>query len=166
MTTSRQSLTVQELNEAMPTLRLKLTNKAESLASKKPAQPGFIEKARHFAENMFGRAEADIVLDTEPTIEATERNKQKLKEMFASMRNKLDKQQEEVLKQFDGLTPQQQEDILTFWGAVNEFFNDIFDWLKNIFNYVMDKIRLGFRIVKDAVKGVFNTIFEFFKMIF
>ncbi len=154
------------MNEAAPVLRLKLTNKAESLASKKPAEPNFIWKAKNFAENMFGRAEADLDLDTEPTTEATERNKQKLKEIFDSMRNKLDKQQEEVLKQFDGLTPQQQEDLLTFWGAVHEFFIDIFQWLKDVFNFVMDKIRAGFRIVKDAVKGVFKTIFEFFKIIF
>jgi len=112
------------------------------------------------------KAEAELVLDTEPTKEATERNKQKLKDVFASMRDKLDKQQEEVLKQFDGLTPQQQEDIITFWGAVNEFFHDVFEWLQNIFNYVLEKIRAGFRVVKDAVKGVFKTIFEFFKIIF
>jgi hypothetical protein len=166
MATSGQTLTVQDLNEVKPVLRLRLSNKAETLAAEKPAQPGFMEKSKKWAENMFWKAETGLNLETETTKEAMERNKEKVDKIFDSMVGKINKQRENVKKELESLTPQQQEDVIDFWGTVQQFFMDLFQWVKDVFTHVIDKIRAGWRIVKDAVKGLFDSVMNWVKMIF
>ncbi|KAG8174768.1 hypothetical protein JTE90_008564 [Oedothorax gibbosus] len=166
MATPTQVVTLQDLNDVVPTLRLRLEAQSSSLASQRPPNRGVVERFSNFFENMFANAEEGIAFEHVPSAEATERNLRKIDAFFDKMEEKVRQQREVVKRELPTMTPYQQEQVLTFWKAVSEFIDDVFNWLKTLFKYVMDKIRQGFKIVKDAVKGLFSWIMECFKKVF
>ncbi len=138
-------LTVQNLNEGISALRLKLTHTAEYVAGIKPNQPSFIE---NYVENLFWRARADIVLRTDTSREAFEMNMNKIEQIFDTMIEKIKKQKEDVKKEMYNITKQNYEDELKFWPVIREFFKNKFELLKVIFNKMIEIIIAGWRIIK------------------
>jgi len=147
-------------------LKTSLAKKAELLAANRPDLPAFLEKANYFAENLFWIARDDIILETDSTKEAMERNQKKVDEKFDSMTHKVNEQGEEVKNMVSNLIPQQQEDALAFWVEVDQFFMDIFDWLTDVFALVINRIRNGFTLVKGAINALFDTVMGWLQKIF
>lgn len=159
-------ITFQDLDDAMPQLRLKLRKTAENLSAKKPASSNFLNKTRQFAESLFSNAGSDIVLDTKISRESRNRNKRKIDELIDSMIDKVNKQGDEVKSELNNLTQKQQENVLKFWAAIHEFFMDILQWLRDIFSLVIKRIREGFTIAKDAVNALFDKVMSLVNIIF
>jgi len=156
-------------SQPLETLHIILREKAESLASRKPGQAQWLEilaKIWNSIENCVTRGDNTLNLEVGPDPEITKRNKQKIDELFDSMINKLLAQKEGVKNEMDNLSPEQQEDIVSYWAEVNMFMMDVFNWMKKAFLFILTKIREGFRLVKETVRCVFKTINDLLKMIF
>jgi len=156
-------------SQPLQTWHIVLREKAESLASRKPEQAQWLDilaKVWNNIDNFVTRGKNPLNLEVESDPETTKRNKQKIDKLFDSMIKKLLAQKEEVKAEMDNMNPEQQEDILSFWGEVNMFMMDVFDWMKESFLYILDKIRTGFRLIKETVRDVFKTISDLLKMIF
>ena len=71
------------------------------------------------------------------------------------MPKQLDKQ-ELTLKEFDNpdLTKEQREEIISFWDTVSDFFMDVLNWFQEMFPKLIEKIKLGWKFVKNALKSI------------
>lgn len=163
---SGRVLTLEDVEKECTSIRLRLEQQARSLTTIRPHEPAFMEKAKRFASSMFTRVNTETVLGTDSSEQTRQENKRKVEKLFNDMRGKLNKQEDEVKKSMDTLTPEQQEEVITFWTAFSTFFDDLMNWLSRMFNFVMDKIRAGFRIVKEVLKSMFKTFADCLKMIF
>ncbi|KAG8173605.1 hypothetical protein JTE90_004244 [Oedothorax gibbosus] len=150
-------VTVQEIIETASDLYSQLEEKAKSLKDQKPNDAELIQKAREHVEDLFqSSAEADSCLEDE----------EELLGIFGRIEGKFLNQRDEVKKGFKELDKDKRKEVIKFWKAVADFLGDVLNWLGFMFNYVLEKIRKGCKIVKDAVSGLFKTIYDFLKNIF
>jgi len=161
------STTIVELEHGtLPTLRLKLTNRAQELHSSKPSETGMMQKLRKKLLALFQKAESETQLEEESSKQAAERNKQKLKNVFDSVKAKIDEKFDATMNEMDSLTPAQQEEVITFWVSASDFFTEVFNWLREMFSKVLDKIKEGWRLSKEAVRDLFRTVLDWLNLVF
>ena len=98
--------------------------------------------------------------------ETTQRNKQKIEDLFSKLQKKLNTQKESVLKSMDGLTAEQQEGIVTFWTEAYDFLMNIFELIRDVFNKVIEWMKEGYRLIKQTVTDFFSTIYDLIKKVF
>jgi len=152
-------------------IRLKLSNIIEN---KKKADASSTA-AKHFDSynylvefgyNLFSQEEYEnIQLDESQTQEATEKNKTILNEKFDKMQKNIEKARENALKKLDNLSPQQQSDVVTFWGLASELIDDVLNWIQDLFTNIVNKIREGFKLVRSTLKDIFAMVKSIFKQI-
>lgn len=161
------SYTTVEEFDVFPTLRLTLTDEATALGASRPrTDTNFARRVHQKFKNAFTSARNDANLETEDSEAARARNKVKLAEIFKKLHKELDEVEKEAIESLNGLTPEQQEDVVTFWGAAHTFFRKVFRWLQEMFQKVMDKIRQGLRIVKSVIEEIFETVGNWLRQIF
>lgn len=163
MATSTRVRTIQDLNPEITAVRLQLEREADELAANRPDLPGYLERLKNYAKSWFKIAQTELDLDPEPTLVATEKNKKKIDTAFDSIIKQMNEQRKEVKKEMENMTPKQQESIVIFWEGVSQFFNGVLIWIKDLFSTVIDAIRKGFELMKDAVKEFFDTVLALFK---
>ena len=108
----------------------------------------------------FTKAKSDVHLEEGVNPEITKRNQAKIDKMFDGMIKEMNQQREKVKNDLEKLTPEEQEQVLTFWGGVQEFLGKLLGWLKGMFDKVLEKIKQGWQLIKDTVKSIFNTVFD------
>lgn len=86
--------------------------------------------------------------------------------MFDKMKANLDSQREDVLREMDRLPPSGQEDVITFWQGATNFLTDVLGWLQQTFQVVVEKLRQGLHLIKEAVLSLFETVKGWLDQIF
>ena len=158
--TSAKIITTDELKiDPVPTMRLRL--QPPPIASKDPSW-----LSKEYWIRMFQRAEAEAEFESHASPEATRRNKERLRKIEKDIQDKIHQQFQKVEKEMENLTEQQQVDVITFWSGVRTFLTDILDWLSRVFNDILEKIREGWRLVKETVKEIFKRAYDAMKSIF
>ena len=74
--------------------------------------------------------------------------------------------EENAIREMENMTTEEQEELLTFWSGVGEFFKSIFNWVMKIFNKIVDLVKEGWRLAKDAMKKIFKPVVNFMKDIY
>lgn len=82
------------------------------------------------------------------------------------MRKDMDEQQDNVLRAMEGMTPTQQEGVVMFWEEAYKFLLDVIQWIKDVFNKILEKIKQGWRLIKEVVKGFFADVYALIKAVF
>ena len=159
-------ITLDELKAQQPILRLRLEKTAKELQAKKQNDPGFIQQSKTWFKKMISHQIINIELEEGADEETTQRNKQKIKDLFNKLETKLNQQKESVLESMDGLTAEQQEGILTFWTESYYFLTNVLKLMRYIFNKVIEWIKEGYRLIKQAVTDFFSTIYDLIKKVF
>lgn len=163
------TLTSNDLNSAQPGLRLRLQEKSRELGkikSRRKHQTCSVEKIVTWMQNLVTKAEDAIGLEYGSDATKTEKNKEKLKQYFKKMRDHMDAQENELLVEMDTMSPEEQEQTLLFWKVATKFVTDVIDWVKKTFDYVFEKIKAGYKLVKEAVQGFFKSVLDLFKSVF
>ncbi len=158
-------ITSKDLLEENKQKRLQLNYGAESLAACRPNMPAFLKQANYFAENLFSSAR-DISLEIDRTKEAKERNQKKVDEIFDLMRQKVNKQEDEVKNFLDKMSPEQQEDALSFWSEVEPFVLEIIQWLMDVYVYMISRISVGCSIEQGAINDLYDIVIGWYVKIF
>jgi len=166
---SRTTTETQWGDDVQPVLRLRLTQRASELASSKPTSArskGMLEETKKNLSEMFSKERVVADLEVNASDAATKRNKEKINAYRAKAHKHVDDTYDTAIKSLDVMSPQQQEEVVTFWGKATEFLEEIFSWLEEMFLNVVEKIRQGFKLVKDAVSSIFKTVSGWLKSIF
>ena len=82
------------------------------------------------------------------------------------VRKSLDEQQEKVLDSMDGLTAEQQEGVVLFWEEAYKFLCNVLNFLKEVFEKIIDMIGNGYQLVRDSVSALFNEIYGLINKVF
>eukprot|EP00112_Aurelia_sp_Birch-Aquarium-sp1_P004527 Seg15127.1 transcript_id=Seg15127.1/GoldUCD/mRNA.D3Y31 product="hypothetical protein" protein_id=Seg15127.1/GoldUCD/D3Y31 len=155
MSSTTSVITIKDLgSDPIPTMLLrqpKVPGGSESSAWSKPMDT---------ISSWFTKAKGDVHLEEGVNPEITRRNQAKIDKMFDGMIKDMNQQREKVKTDLEKLTPEEQEQVLTFWGGVHEFMGKLLGWLKSMFNKVLEKIKQGWQLIKDTVKSIFNTVFD------
>lgn len=149
-----------------PTLRLTLTNNARTLGALRPQLPSWLEDWRRKFYRIFTGAQRDANLDEENSEAARQRNAAKLDAIFDDIVAQINAARYDVQASLQNLTPEQQEDVVTFWGSAQFFFMNIVRWMQDMFQKILDKIRQGWRLVKEVVVEIFTIVEEWLGLIF
>ena len=64
------------------------------------------------------------------------------------------------------LTPEQQEDMITFWGAMGNVLAEVFKWMGRMFDKLVDMLKKGWRLIKETTKKLFDSVISFFRNLF
>ena len=75
-------------------------------------------------------------------------NKEQILERFAKMRNNLDRIEDKVVNITVGLSPREQDEVISFWEEVADFLSNIVEWIFKKF----------IELVKLIIKGVILVI--------
>ncbi|KAG8173603.1 hypothetical protein JTE90_004243 [Oedothorax gibbosus] len=142
-------------------IRLTLKNKA-----KDKSEPEAIQEAKASLEGIFQNSAADLDLVEDSEQEAMESNEKLLDDIFDGIERRLRLLRTDVMKKFRTLTPEQKKEVVKFWKAVEEFLDILLDWINKMFLKVLENIRQGSVIEKDALKKIFERVSEFLKVIF
>lgn len=142
--------------DEVPVLRLRLHQTAATIgqlpgaAHRSQARQGFV--SRFMA--MFEKEKSNANLEVGTGDDVVRRNQAKIDQIFDRMQKKLDEQRQVAKDELTTLSPEEQEDVVTFWSSVGGFFTDLMNWLKNMFQNVMEKIRQGWRLIKDLIPNL------------
>lgn len=168
MASSRQSFTTLDdlENSSFPTLRLRLIDDARALELSRPQHSTFVEDLGRKYTNLMRRARGSANFEEDSSESGRKRNEAKLDAIFNDMLKEVEKSRNDAKESLRNLTPEQQEDVVTFWALATNFFADVMKWMQNIFQAVLEKIRQGYRLVKKVVKDIFDTIGKWLDLIF
>lgn len=169
MASSRQVFTTLadlESSGSSSTLRLRLTDDARVLGSSKPQQSTFVDDLRRKFNKVFDGANGSVNLEEDSSEAARKRNEARLDAIFNDMVKDIEKTRNDVKKSLRNLTPEQQNDVVTFWALAQNFIADVMQWMQNMFQIVLEKIRQGYRLVKKVVKDIFDSIVGWLGQIF
>jgi len=73
---------------------------------------------------------------------------------------KMAEQKQRAMAKMVNMTVEQQEQMIGFWGVVNEWMMDVLNWLKKLSDRVWQLIKEGFKIIKEALRAAFQLIFN------
>lgn len=158
--------TIDDLESSFPTLRLRLIEDARVLGSTRPHQPTFIADLRRKYTNLIHGVKGSVNFEEDSSESARKTNEARLDAVFNEMAKEIEKARKDAKDSLRNLTPEQQEDVITFWTLAQSFFADVMKWMQKMFQNVVEKIRLGYRLVKEVVKDIFDTIGEWLDQIF
>lgn len=162
------TLTIEDLTETFPTVTLKLRAK-EVLEKKGEQETSYFKKMKQEIKALYQRlfeVKEELKLEANADAATTARNQARLDEIFDDITRKTEEMRRNAKAQLHTMTPQQQEDVITYWSSVGGFLKEVLNWLQRAFDYVLEKIREGFRIVKEGVQYLFNTLADLFRGIF
>ncbi len=180
MASSRSKvMTIDELkNQSIKqenSIRIKLQNIIENKKNLRSTTSASSSPGKHlepynylveFGYNFFAAEEYEnIQLDESQTKEATEKNKTLLNEKFDRMQKNIEKARENAFKKLENLSPQQQTDVITFWGLASELIDDVLNWIQDLFTNIVNKIREGFKLTQSTLKDNFAMVKNIFKQI-
>ncbi|CAF1056537.1 unnamed protein product [Brachionus calyciflorus] len=74
------------------------------------------------------------------------------------MHEQIDQQEKDIIAELPNLNPDQQTTVVEYWENATTFLTSIFSYLKTMFNYVIDAIKKGLKIAKDAFKQMFDEV--------
>lgn len=99
--------------------------------------------------------------------DALKKNRAKLDKIFERIKDdfnkKLQEKKEDASKAMEHMTPDQQEQLLTFWGGLREVFKAFMDWIDRTLTNLIDMLKKGWTLVKETTKAFFKTIIDWFK---
>jgi len=154
---SRTITTVEELkHKSAPILTLRLRQPQPGQASKSQSNWAWLQ-------SFFTATSNNLELEQSPDEAATQRNSAKIDKIFDGVQDTINKQRDTVKEEMKSMTPEQQEEVITYWHNVQEFLSEVLDWLKEMFQIVLQKIREGYRIEKQALNNIFKTVLDAFK---
>ena len=157
-------LTLSDLTDQTSVLRLRLTSAATDLSSRKAKSQGNFD-VHSFIGNIFGQK--SVELEERADKSTTERNKRKVNDLFEKIKNdlnnKLEEQKNKVLDTMDGLTEEQQQGVLIFWTEAYNFLLSAINWIRDVFDTIIQKLSEGWRIAKGAVNGFFASVMQMIK---
>ncbi len=114
-----------------------------------------------------------IVADAQPaglqdssSPEATKENKRKLEVYFNTMKSAVEDQRKKTLDELDDMSPEQQDEAVSFWMGFTSFFKSLMTWIKNKFNEVVQKIKQGFRWAYNRMKNIYGKASDLLHRIF
>ncbi|CAH0549756.1 unnamed protein product [Brassicogethes aeneus] len=152
------------------TIILCLREKTEELSKEKPKDASKAAKTTYQKLKTFFVLQAndihETVEETKADVHTTEIKKERLGKMFDSMAKEIENQRQEAMDALEDMTPTQQDEYLIFWGHFLEFFTDLFAWLKKLVLDIVEGIKNGFKLIGTAIKGLFESIADFFKTVF
>ena len=119
-------------------MRLRLERAVGELQDKNPNDTGFIRSTTSWVQNLFSHQNIRVELEEGADEENTQRNKQKIEDLYAKLQKKLNTQKECVLKSMDGLTAEKQEGIVNFWTDAYDFLMNVFELIRDVFNKVIE----------------------------
>ena len=163
------TVTVEQLTQTFPTFTLKL--RAKEVSEIKGSQDTTYYKQakqqiKSIYQNIFAAKEELNLKDQRADPETTAANQAKLNAIFKEFHLALAEMEKDANDQMRNMSREQQEDILMYWASVGKFLAEVLTWLKKAFDYVIEKMREGFKIVKESVQFLFDTLADLFKEIF
>jgi len=166
-------VTLESLTDTAPTetLRLRLTQQADELSDnlgRKHGHKPWFHGARSYFNKIFTEVteNPDVKLDEERTAEATRRNQEKIRQYINTLKSNLDEKGKMICQGLETMTPEQQEEVVYFWESVMTFMNNVLDYLKVMFDEVIQKIVQGCKLIKEAVVSLFSFLKDMMKKIF
>ncbi|RNA07233.1 hypothetical protein BpHYR1_025267 [Brachionus plicatilis] len=99
------------------------------------------------------------------TSEMTVKNQKKIQEYFARIKDLLKQQENEVTEQIKHLSEDEQKNLVLFWMQFGETFNKIVDDVSLVFQDVLFKISLGYKLDSNVLKEIFKRLRDAFEIL-
>jgi hypothetical protein len=115
----------------------------------------FPEGAKRFL-SVFYQAETETQLLHQNSELAYRENENRIQQMFNKIRIQIDDLRNQAMRAYDKMNPEQQEQLIEFWEASSEFVIQVFEWLRQMFHHVLDKIKQGFCINRQELRKLFD----------
>jgi hypothetical protein len=164
-----ESVTVTETNEQTrrhPTLRL--TARVDSLL-RQSSDLTMIERCRQMYASLLqktGEIINDRKIDEATRLKYTIENQMKIDKIFDELVKLLNEQREIAKKSLQGMTPEQQNQVVSYWREAGQFLKELFQWLNRMFDEIVEKIKQGHTIKQKKVQEFFDLVFANFTSIF
>ena len=98
--------------------------------------------------------------------ETTKRNQMELTKIIeklkATFNQWLDTEMDKAEKAMESMTVEQQEGVVEFWRAVSQFLPELIKWIGRVFKKLLEELRSGRRLDREASKKFFQSIKDFF----
>lgn len=90
--------------------------------------------------------------------EVTEKNQKKIQQYFARIKEMLSQQEMLVIEQMKNLSEDEQRSLVQFWIQFGETFNKIVLDVSEVFQDVLYKIKLGYKLDTFVLKEIFKRL--------
>ena len=131
-------ITVREITQHNKRLRLHLKREAEEISCCVPKgrDNSFTSLFTVMLTQWVGKAEEGIA-ESAASPECTKRNRERIEKSFNEVQGSLTDLKNATISALGNLTPQQQEEVVTFWNKAGSFLRGVLDWMRDIFTFVL-----------------------------
>ncbi len=155
---SARTITADELLNLEPTLHLRLIDRARQMA-----QAGHGPSLEGMLEGIFRDTAAQVIASTSSSQNALsnathEELIQRVRRIFDDFKKQVEGYRDQIMSDFDRLTPEQQEEVCAYFEASCELICDMFAWLDKVINFTVAKLKAGYSLDRDAMKALFGGI--------
>ena len=88
----------------------------------------------------------------------TEENIVIVQNIFKRFKDTVDKYEKEVLRDFETLTQDQQDQVVSQYEEATAFICDLFDWLDKVFDYAVQRVQAGYTIERNGIRILFERV--------
>lgn len=153
-----RTITADELLNLEPTLHLRLIDRARQMA-----QAGHGPNLEGMLEGIFRDTAAQVIASTSSSQNALsnathEELIQRVRRIFDDFKKQVEGYRDQIMSDFDRLTPEQQEEVCAYFEASCELICDMFAWLDKVINFTVAKLKAGYSLDRDAMKALFGGI--------
>ena len=149
-------MTLQDLKNNESTIRL-IDKRQHILNSQLQTGRSMPLNIKGHVQNLHSTA-LSVEFDPEVSKQAAIKNIEKIRMCTFKMHQKIDHYQDELITDLPNLSPDQQEVVVEYWQSVTSFLTDIFNYLKKMLNRVIDALKQGLQVAKDAFKEIFDEV--------
>ncbi len=168
-------LTLDQLEQStrQPTLRLTLRQRANQLHGSANLN---LNSTNHIKDNLGklmkkARKETDDLLSEEKHKSGKRKEDKKVKggaegrlnNVFDGLNEELEKLRQMSLASLEGMSPEEQEQVVLFWQNFSGLFSDLMGLVGDLFKVVCLKIREGYTIDRGVLTELFDEIFSILK---
>ena len=165
--TQSPTITVDELIQQQPSLRIRLHNRAQQYAHNPRAANNFRQLLDFIFRQSNNNPEFTLFnQQSNRNYRTVEENVAILQRIFERFKNTVNQYEAEVLRNFDQLTNVQQEQVVAQYEEATAFIGDLFDWLDKVFDYAIMRVRNGYTIERDGVRILFGRVRDELNILF
>lgn len=96
----------------------------------------------------------------------TNQNKDRIRAAFAKSKQHLANTESRIILIMKDLPPYQQYQVISYWEEATRLLTNVFDWIKQKFFEIVERIWSGIKYVASTVSGWIKSTFGFFRNIF
>jgi hypothetical protein len=129
----------------------------------------YLRNTRPSKINGLGQYTSELLNDVETKMEHaanTQANLDQIDVIFDNLNTKINNTRNIIKRELPNLSESQQAQVVSFWGRAGAFLVNVFNWIKEKFLSILNKIKNGVKYVFNTVKDCFRKAKDWFTRLF